>query len=187
MNDEELVNKIKLRDEQAFKLFIDKYIQLFCKIIKRILQDLSTEDEVMDCLSEAFIYIWYHIANYPEGKYSFRNWCSLIVINRAQNHLTRLKNHENKVSRYHDQLRDTPLYVLSAEDTYIQNESMETIINKIDELPPTSRDIFKQRYLYGLKPRQIAEKMNISTKKVDNYLTQAKKKLRKEKINHETE
>ena len=178
MNEKELIDKIINKDEQAFNFFVDKYFKIFYKIIQRVLQDTSTHDEIMDCLSEAYTYIWYHIDNFHPDKYSLRNWCSLIIISRAQNHLVDIIRQENKKERLQEQLLHDA-YAPSAEDVYIENKSIEYLLNKIDLLPPASGTVFKLRYIDGLKPRQIAEKLNITVKQVDNYLTYAKKKLRK--------
>ena len=187
MNESELIDKVKNKDEEAFGIFLDKYFRIFYHVAKQILFDVSTHDDIMDCLSESYIYIWYHIDNYDPNKYSFRNWCCLIVVSRAKNHLESLRRHRNKLLRFQGQCTNQNNYAPSAEEIYISNTSIEMIIEKLNVLPPQSREVFKLRYASGLKPRQIAKELNLTVKQVDNYLSHAKKKLRKEGFVHETE
>lgn len=187
MNETQLIDKIKLKDEDAFACFLDKYMKVFYNIVKRILVDVSTHEDIMDCLSESYIYIWYHIDNYDSDKYAFRNWCCLIVISRAQNHLNQLQRHKNKLVRFQEQMTDHNKYAPSAEDMYMDNETTETVIDKLHILSPISREVVKMRYIYGLMPKQIAQEMDITVKQVDNYLAHAKKKLRKEGFLYEIE
>ena len=64
-------------------------------------------------------------------------------------------------------------------DGLLENKELKSIIHKaIDTLPEKRRIIFTLCRLQGLSHKEIAEKLNISTKTIENQMTQALKQLR---------
>ena len=58
-------------------------------------------------------------------------------------------------------------------------KQQEQIIHRsVDEMDEPDRSIFILKYFYFLKNREIAEKLNISLKQVENRLARNKEKLK---------
>lgn len=65
--------------------------------------------------------------------------------------------------------------------TFSSEEDIEkVIVNAIDKLPERCREIFLKSRIEGMKYREIAEELNISTNTVENHISIALKKLRVE-------
>jgi RNA polymerase sigma-70 factor (ECF subfamily) len=67
----------------------------------------------------------------------------------------------------------------SSDEWFMQKDLLRFLMQKIEELPERSREIFKMSYLEGMKAAEIAEQLNISTRTVENQLYRALIFLRK--------
>ena len=183
MNDNELLAKIKCKDEAAFNELIEKYISLFYAIIQQVFDNEGTKEDIVDCLSESLIYIWNNIKKCNISKCSLRNWCCFIVMNRAKNYIQKIQKHNKKEEKYIEISRDRLPYNISAEDEYLEKWAIENIFQRLKIFPEAAQKVFIYRYFCGMKPREISQKMNITTKQADNYLTYIKNKLKKTDLN----
>ncbi|HWK54248.1 MAG TPA: RNA polymerase sigma factor [Hyphomicrobiales bacterium] len=59
------------------------------------------------------------------------------------------------------------------EDRLERDRLQKVLLGVIQELPPRCRTVFVLRKVYGLSHREIAERMGISQKTVENHLTKA--------------
>ena len=55
---------------------------------------------------------------------------------------------------------------------------LDKIRKEIDNLPPKCREVFILSKIDGLKYKEIALKLNISTKTIENHMTRALKQIR---------
>jgi RNA polymerase sigma-70 factor (ECF subfamily) len=67
----------------------------------------------------------------------------------------------------------------SSDELFMRKDLLRILLQKIEELPERSREIFKMSYLEGMKAAEIAEQLNISTRTVENHLYRALIFLRK--------
>ena len=64
-------------------------------------------------------------------------------------------------------------------ETYIETKELEKQLNEeISKLPPQCQQVFKLRHEQNLSNQQVAIKMNISEKTVEQHMTKAIKLLR---------
>lgn len=63
------------------------------------------------------------------------------------------------------------------EEGFIQNEELGNIYRYSKTLKEPDGEIFRLRYFYELKPKEIACKLKLSVKEVSNRLYNSKKKL----------
>lgn len=70
-------------------------------------------------------------------------------------------------------------YYKAPDELYIHKNLLEVVMKKANDLPERNREIFYLSYFTGLKANEIAEKMNISIRTVENQLYKALIFLRK--------
>jgi len=75
---------------------------------------------------------------------------------------------------------DEVQYFENSEELFMRKDLMELLQKKINELPDRSREIFQMSYLEGMKAAEIAERLNISVRSVENQLYRALVYLRKQ-------
>ena len=67
-----------------------------------------------------------------------------------------------------------------ADELFMRKDLMAHVMAKINELPEKRREIFLLSYMEGLKAAEIAERLNLSTRTVENQLYRTLLFLRKE-------
>ncbi|WP_461532182.1 RNA polymerase sigma factor [Sinomicrobium sp.] len=171
-NKAELLNALHSGDKAAFKYIFEAfYDDLVCYIYSLCNNRAKAEDIVQN----VFVKLWEQhdtIAVHTSLKnYLFRASHNLFINSLRRNRNTVfLSDH---------------LYLESflAEETEGKEAlpNRETLQQAIDTLPERCREIFVLHKIKGMKYSQIAQKLNISIKTVENQMSKAYQKLRKMK------
>lgn len=100
-----------------------------------------------------------------------------LVKNRSLDYL----RHKVVAEEYKQELSFKLMSLEQLNYTFSSEEDIEkVIVNAIDKLPERCREIFLKSRIEGMKYREIAEELNISTNTVENHISIALKKLRVE-------
>jgi RNA polymerase sigma-70 factor (ECF subfamily) len=165
--DEQLVEWLKNGDEEAFTEIYQRYAETLYHFAWNILQE---EDECADAVQEVFIWFWENRQKLQVTtlKYYLLAAVKYKLIRTIQN------------SKRRDQILaarpQTTLYY--AEET-LELQELKAIIDHFTEaLPPRAKEIFHLSREEYLTNREIASKLHISEKTVENQITIALKKLR---------
>jgi RNA polymerase sigma-70 factor, ECF subfamily len=171
---DQLANRIRIGDEQAFELFFRKYNIRLCAFANKFLDDPQIAQEVVQ---DVFIRIWENREDIdPEN--SLKSY----VFKHVQNLCL------NKLRRRKVESRFTEVYKLvyiqhsefSADESLLAKELEAHIVHSIKKLPSECRKIFELSRHEGLKYKEIAEALNISVKTVEAQMSKALKSLRLE-------
>jgi len=130
---------------------------------------LKLDDGIDDILQEVFLKIWKNRQNIKTS-YTFNSYIFTITKNLLLNELR---------SRINNQKIRDQIYQASVAKEYLSfekteyNELKEKIESLVNELPSRQRDIFKLSRFDGLSHKEIADKLNITTKTVEYHISQA--------------
>ena len=144
---------------------------------------LSTED-AENIIQDIFIYLWEH--QEILGSLSNLNaFLFVLVKNRCIDFIIQKKLVERKREEFEmvmDKELQLKMYALQQfDENALSSDDIEVILNNaINSLPEKCREVFILSRMEGLKYREIAERLNISTKTVENQIITALKKLRVE-------
>jgi len=83
MEERELIDAIRKKDEKAFRTLMQQYDTMAGRVILRITSD---KDETRDLVQEVFITVWEKIDNFREDA-SVSTWIYRLSVNKALNHL----------------------------------------------------------------------------------------------------
>jgi RNA polymerase sigma-70 factor (ECF subfamily) len=160
-SDEELVERVKSGDKQAFNILVEKYQHKLIKLITRYVHDQS---EAMDVAQEAFIKAYRALPKF-RGDSSFYTWLYRIGINTAKNHLVSQSRRPpdsdidaSDAERYgiESRLKDHE----SPEAMAGRDEVESVVVGAIEELPEDLRTAITLRELEGLSYEEIAQAMD---------------------------
>lgn len=164
----ELLLRVKESDPQAYKDFFDLYASRVYRFFNGY---LKSKPEAEDLTQSLFLKIWEKRASLDITKPAE----GLIFI-MARNLLI---DHFRKAAR---KVRETQIWEELVEAMPAQNQADELLrynqISKIyhralEALPPRRKDIFTLSRHEGLSNKEIAERMGISIKTVENQMTEA--------------
>ena len=94
MNEKELISCLKLGEELAFKLLVEKYQD---RVYNSILNILQNADEAEDAAQETFIQVYESINGFKEES-SLATWIYRIAIRKALEKIRKQKNRQRLLS-----------------------------------------------------------------------------------------
>lgn len=161
-------------DIQFKALFVKHYSELLV-YAHRLVGDADAEDIV----EEAYMNLWSRREEIEIGN-NIRAFLYRTVYNLSMTSIKR----RNLSNSYMQQWRDAQERYLSHIDNQEPNdvEIIEEKMSHLDELlsalPDQCREIFKLRYMHGMRNADIADALSISIRTVEAQLYKALKKLR---------
>ena len=182
LSDEELVKEFLSGKDDAFELIASRYLGLISSAAKKY-RGMSTDIDNSDLVQEGLIAMLSACRSYSgEGGMSFKNYLMLCVENRYRS-LLRSVNRKGAVPSRN---------IVSIEDE--QDTAFDPTVSSLPEMVEMKDHIgmlhrvLKERlsdleykvailHLSGYAYKEIAEKLNISLKQVDNAQTRIRQKL----------
>lgn len=171
MNDNRLLEGIKSGNASYYEEVFRKYYQSLCLFA---LKYVRGPDEAEEIVQEMFVKIWQKKESLAVTT-SLKSYLYQAVRNACLNHL----KHINVKLEYQKRAIDTSS-TANAGDTLVALELEARITETLNKLPPERKKIFLMSRNEGLKYREIAEKLNISIKTVENQMSKALQFLKTE-------
>lgn len=178
IGERQLIIQLKSGDQASFRILYMKYAPKLFAFSRRYLQSQEDSEEIVQ---EVFLRIWEKKYNIDENQ-SFSSYVIQAAKNRIFNGFRKRVNEQ----AYLD-------FLIYAENTY-QNftesdvdyqEIKDKTENAIKSMPPKRREIFRLSREAGLKNKEIAERLQISIKTVENQMGRALKYLREQLIDYQ--
>jgi RNA polymerase sigma-70 factor (ECF subfamily) len=102
------------------------------------------------------------------------------VKNACIDQLRKLNREQEYIDKRMLQLKLEELdYFEASDELFMQKDLLHILLQQIEELPERRREIFKLSYMEGLKTAEIAERLKLSTRTVENQLYRTLLFLRK--------
>lgn len=172
-DDKQLLEAVKGNDESAFEqLFKRYYPRLYCYAVRFTRDGDTTRDIVQDC----FVRLWEKRALLESV--SLSSLLFTMVRNACLNHLKHRSVVEKHQLSYLSSIRGQERlynvdFDLDTDKRTLYEELQEHVGIVMDRLPERSREIFALSRFEGLKNREIAQKLGISTTAVEKHIARA--------------
>ena len=173
MKDEAILTALRARDAEAVNHIINKYSRLLWPIDSAVLKNVGSEQDVEECVADAFIYLWENPEKFDPGRGSLKSLLCILARSRAIDRYRQLTRRET-VPLEETVLADT----FGMQDQLIREETRRELLAAINALGEPGREILVRRYYYDQKPREIALALGMTVKQVDNSLYRSKRTLR---------
>lgn len=173
MDDKFLIKQLKSGDKLVFRqLFKGYYPRLKGYCLKFVFDDELANDIVQEC----FLKLWEKRKELTG--ISIRSLLFTMVRNSCLNYLKHKTIEAKYQAAYYDiKQGEERLYSLdftgSADGLLLYEELQEQINIVLDNLPKRSKEIFCMSRLNGLKNREIAEQLKISSTAVEKHISKA--------------
>ncbi len=170
-DDKQLVLELRSGELNAFDTLFYKYKDKLFRFAFSLLKD---EEDASEIVQEVFIRIWTKRMEVDSGK-SFKSFLFKISYNLIMDELRlRLKNENYR--KYLASYFDTVSYDLDSQVNY------DTLLNKlrsaVEEMPAIRKQIYVLSRDIGLSNKEIAEKLGITKKTVENQINLALKHIK---------
>lgn len=184
MTDEQLLQDIAIAEENGALSEHNKYtaalISKYMPLIKaKACCFRSSCVETDDLVSEGFLGLLSAIRSYNPEKGVFSAFAAACISNKMKTAIAKGSANSLLVTSVDDAfLEEISDNTPGAEDLIILKEQNDEMMRQVDKLlSEKEREVF-YLYLSAYSYNQIAEKLNITPKSVDNAITRAKTKLR---------
>jgi RNA polymerase sigma-70 factor (ECF subfamily) len=159
-------------DIDSFKYFFDRYYDDLCNFVHVYLRDKVLAEEIVQ---DIFVYFWENREKL-QIKASVKSYLFSASKFKSLNLLRDTKTQKKIVSKIG---KTEPFQTHEHENSYIDTDEFKKILDSaVDQLAPKCREIFLLSKQKELSNKEIAEKLDISVKTVENQMTIALKKLR---------
>ena len=171
--DKKTIRRFKEWDAEAFYLIY----RLYSKKMYFFALGLVKDEEISkDLVQEVFVNLW-EKKELVNPNLNFDNYIFTIVYNSIRRFF-RKKALETKVL---DHLhKNSPELIETSDGALIYNELLEVASKTIENLPLRRKTVYKLSKQEGMKIKEIAVKLNISSRTAENHLSRALKYLKEE-------
>ena len=159
-------------DIDSFKYFFDRYYNDLCNFVHIYLHDQMLAEEIVQ---DIFVYFWEN-----REKLQINTSVKAFLFSASKfKSLNLLRDTQNQ-KRIMERIGITePFYTQEQASSYIDTDEFRKILDSaVEQLSPKCREIFLLSKREELSNREIAERLNISVKTVENQMTIALKKLK---------
>lgn len=165
----DLLLLIEDNNKDAFTDFYSHHFRKLILVSDKYVQSIPAAEEIVQ---DVFLKIWEEKESLSEIK-SINAYLYRSVVNSSINFVNRQKN----IEKHHLKIADH-VVIDDAERHEEENELIVLLYHEIELLPEKCQQVFKLSRLEGLKYRDIALRLNISEKTVENHMGNALKILR---------
>lgn len=154
----------------AFKTLFVRY---YPKVRSFIMGLVKSESETEDLAQEVFLKLWTHRERFREVEV-FGTYLYVLTKNTTFNYLRSRQNRQDdqRADSVEESTDTTPYEELVAKDLQLLIDMV------VENMPPQRQTIFRLNREAGLTNAEIAEKLQISKKTVENHLNLALKELK---------
>jgi RNA polymerase sigma-70 factor (family 1) len=162
-DDAQLLISVQQGNKEAFNLLYRKYWNTtYAQAYKR----LKDEEHSKDIVQEIFVHIWLNRETVIENLPAYLNIA-------VRNRVFKLAEKQKRMCYFLELLQDIPAKYQEADANIQFREFYAAYEALLSTLPPKRQIIFKLRFHEGLSTADIAERMGISRKTVQNQLGKA--------------
>lgn len=176
-DEDELVARARTGDTAAWSRL---YAEHFDRVYRRLRYLTGNSDVAEDLAQETFARAFVALARGPAVTH-ISPWLHGIALNMARQHWRRVKNTEVAHSRLQTRLAMTNDDVVPGiERAAYLRQRAEMLYAVLDLLPGKFREVFILRELEGLRAKEVAELLGISTGNVHVRLNRARARIQSE-------
>ncbi len=175
MTDEEILLLMKQDDSSALDALMTRYKTLVSFIVS---QSVRNSADIEEAVQDTFYKVWRNRSTINTELRSLKGYISMTAKSCAEDKRRSVSRHVEAEDISAEE-NDIGIDIDYTDET-AKRENMRIIAECIRAMPSPDRDIFIERYYFRLPVKEIAQRHDIRSKKVENILARRKKKLGKE-------
>lgn len=178
MTEEELIEGLILKSEQAFKQAFKKYSSM---ILNTSLGFLKNQDEAEDMVQEVMIEILQSISRFKKES-TLKTWIYKLTLSKCLDNMRAKKRHKRGGLFSFISFKNEETWMHQPDFRHpgvlLENKERSVILFKaIDQLVENQKVAFTLNKVEGLSYKEIAELMETSVSSVESLIHRAKKRL----------
>ena len=155
---------------------VGKVLGYIYAVVMNRLNRVGSREDIEDCVSSVLVELYSAIGDFSADKGSMKSYIGRIADRRAVDTFRRLTYRQNNTAGTVDELTDMP----SGDDTEAETESRlmkKQLWEAVRSLGSPDSEIIVYQYYYNMRPRDIAQKLGMTTGAVRKRSQRARQKL----------
>lgn len=177
MTEQQLLEKIRSGDQQAFFLLVQQYRE---KVLNTCFRFLLNQQDAEDISQNIFVEVFLSLPKF-RGEAKLSTWIYRIAVSKCLDELKRRKRKKriNLIGRslHMEALTNWLVEKEGADDHLLEKESLQQLEEFLEQLPENQRIALTLSRMEGYSNMEIAEIMKVSRMAVDSLISRARKKL----------
>lgn len=170
MTDNELLKMISDNPSRGMSAAIEQYGGLVRMLVSRVIPNRN--EDIEECTADVFVTLWKKSKSFDCTRGTLKAYIAVIARNEALDRYRRLTR--TGTIELDEELRSDLCTVTAAETS----ETLDEICGYIRKLDEPDKSILARRFLYFLKPSEIAKALGLDVKYVDNRIFRGRTKLK---------
>ncbi len=173
--DIDIINNAIAGEEDAYYYIVNKYRDSVLLYLSNI---ISSKEDCEDICQEAFQKCFNNIHSY-NPQYAFSTWIFTIAHNTALDFLRKKRVSTTPLEEIAQDkpTNDRDYSTLSPEESLINNQTIESIVTAIQNLPEHYKKVAELRFINELALEEISKKLEIPLNTVKTRVSRARKIL----------
>jgi RNA polymerase sigma-70 factor (ECF subfamily) len=167
--DEELLNRLALNDEAAFRILVERHIDRAFGIALRI---IGSRADAEDVAQDTMLKVWTHRGRWQHGRAKFSTWLYRVVTNRC------IDLHRRPRTDNVDAVPEPADAQPDVVSTMQRDEVTHMLENAMQRLPEQQRVAVILSYHENMSNGEIAEVMDTTVAAVESLLKRGRQQLR---------
>jgi RNA polymerase sigma-70 factor, ECF subfamily len=167
--DEELLNRLALNDEAAFRILVERHIDRAFGIALRI---IGSRADAEDVVQDTMLKVWTHRGRWQHGRAKFSTWLYRVVTNRC------IDLHRRPRTDNVDAVPEPADAQPDVVSTMQRDEVTHMLENAMQRLPEQQRVAVILSYHENMSNGEIAEVMDTTVAAVESLLKRGRQQLR---------
>jgi RNA polymerase sigma factor (sigma-70 family) len=159
VEDGELVDRVRARDEDAFRALFRRYAPTALSLAQRVVRQPFLAEEIVQ---EAFLAVWRNPDGYDADRGSVRSWLMGTVHHRAVDVVRREGSQRRRAL---EALGADPVIVADPSDEVVDElglpEERKAVRAALEDLPAEQRRVIELMYFGGLSQSTIAARLGL--------------------------
>ena len=170
-DDKSLLYQIRDGSVQAFEILFNKYSRKLYFFIMRYTKSHADTEEIVQ---SSFISVWENRHRLDES-FQLKNYLYTIAVNKVLNFIKHQAIHQRYIehSLVHKSISDD-----QTEKEILYNELQENVDRVLEKLPDQQKEIFRMSRFDGFTNKEIAIKLGLSVRTVENQIYRALQTIR---------
>lgn len=169
--------KLAITDEAALT---ELYNFFFSKIYKFLLIKLRNTDAADETAGSVFMKMYKNLNAFNPEKASFATWLNRIAENEAKMYFRTQSRRGDKETAWDENFDPAADENSEPEKSYMQSERAKKIKDALMTLPERERNVVEMFYWLNMKPKEIAEALDLTPNHISVILRRAKHALKEQ-------
>lgn len=171
--DKEIIERVRNSDKEAFRLLFERFQPA---LFRYVLYRLRDTDAAHDVVQDTFVRVWQHRSSLkpdaPFLPYVLRIGSNLVLDNVKYREVRR---------RLEEEVPPIAVSELDSPEQFLHLTLLEEKVSEVvwTKLPERCRRVFLLSRMEGMSNAEIAARLGVSVKTVENQMTRALKTLRR--------